>query len=185
MTRSRTRMQTGFRIAVFIMLAVLLVRLSPQTRARQTTEPARFSFRSLEGGNVTGADLRGRVSVLIFTASWLPVSRTQSAEVNRLNAKFAPQGVTFFLVCTDSESPSSRNYASDKQLREFARKRRLRLPILRDPEGKTLREYDKDQIPLIVVLDKQGLVDGKPLEGFGPEGYLNRTLGSQLTRLTQ
>ncbi|MDQ3802552.1 MAG: TlpA family protein disulfide reductase [Acidobacteriota bacterium] len=178
-------MLTVFRIAVATVLPVLLVHLSPQTRARQEAGPVKFSFRSLEGGNVTDSDLRGKVSVLIFTPSWLPVTRKQSASVNRLTAEFAPRGVVFFLVCTDSESPSSKNYASDKQLREFARKRRLRLPILRDPEGKTLREYGKDQVPLIVVLDKQGLVDGKPLEGFGPEGALDRTLGPQLTRLTR
>jgi hypothetical protein len=40
-------------------------------------------------------------------------------------------------------------------------------------------------IPLVVVLDRQGRVDGKPLEGFGPKGSLERALRPQLTRLTR
>ena len=173
-----------FRIAVAVVLSSLLVCSSPQTRARQEAGAVKFSFRSLDGGNVTDADLRGKVSVLIFTASWLPITRKQSASVNRLSVEFVPRGVAFFLVCIDSETPSSKNYASDKRLREFVRKRRLRLPMLRDPEGKTLREYGREQIPLIVVLNKEGVVDGKPLEGFGREGAIYFTLGDQLTRLT-
>jgi len=178
-------MLTVFRIAVAVVLSSLLVYFSPQTRARQEAGPVKFSFRSLDGGNVTDADLRGKVSVLIFTASWLPITRKQSASVNRLTAEFTPRGAAFFLVCIDSETPSSKSYASDERLREFARKRRLRLPVLRDPGGKTLREYDRKQIPLIVVLNKEGVVDGKPHEGFGPEGALDFTLGNQLMRLTR
>jgi hypothetical protein len=93
--------------------------------------------------------------------------------------------VAFYLIFIDSESSGSKNYASDERLREFARKRRLRLPLLRDPEAKIVREYDREQIPLVVVLDRQGHVNGKPLEGFGPEGYLERNLGNQLWRLTR
>lgn len=178
-------MLTVFRIAVAVVLSSLLVYFSPQTRAQQEAGPVKFSFRSLDGGNVTDADLRGKVSVLIFTASWLPVTRKQSASVDHLIAEFTPQGVAFYLVCIDSEKPSSKNYASDKQLREFARKRRLRLPVLRDPEAKTLREYGRKQIPLIVVLNKEGVVDGKPRQGFGREGALDFTLGKQLMRLTR
>ena len=99
--------------------------------------------------------------------------------------EFAPRGVVFYLISTDSETPGSKNYASDEAVREYGRKSGLRLPVLRDPEGKTLREYGRDQIPLAVVLDRQGRVDGKPLEGFGPRGTLERTLRSRLRRLTR
>jgi peroxiredoxin len=178
-------MLTVYRIAVAVVLSFLSVYFSPQTFGRQETGTVKFSFRSIDGGNVTDADVRGKVVVFISSASWLPVSRRRAAVVRRLADEFTPQGVVFYLISTDSESPRSKNYASDERLREVARKRGLPFPILRDPKGKTLRKYGRDQIPLIVVLDKQGRVDGKPLEGFGPEGALDRTLGSQLMRLTQ
>lgn len=178
-------MLTVYRIVVAVVLSFLSVYFSPQTFGRQETGTVKFSFRSIDGGNVTDADVRGKVVVFISGASWLPISRQRAATVRRLADEFAPQGVVFYLISTDSESPRSKNYASDKRLRQIARKRGLPFPILRDPEGKTLRKYGRDQIPLIVVLDKQGRVDGKPLEGFGPEGALDRILGSQLMRLMQ
>ena len=161
----------------------LLVYFLPQPLG-QHTGPVKFSFRSIDGGNITDVDVRGKVVVLIHSAAWLPVSRERAAAVRRLADEFTSKGVVFYLVSTDSESPTSKNYASDERLREVAQKHHLSFPILRDPEGKTLRKYGKRQIPLIVLLDKQGRVSGKPLEGFGPEGYLDRTLGSRLMRLT-
>lgn len=178
-------MLTVFRIGVAVVLSSLLVYFSPQTRARQGAEPVKFSFRSLDGGNVTDADLRGKVAVLIFSDRRLPISKKRAESVRFLVYEFAPRGVVFYLISTDSETPGSKNYASDEAVREYGRKSGLRLPVLRDPEGKTLRAYGRGQIPLVVVLDRQGRVDAKPLEGFGPRGYLERTLRSRLRRLTR
>ena len=178
-------MLTVFRTAVASGLSLLSVYFIPQTVGRQAKEPVAFSFRSLDGGNVTDADLRGKVAVLIFSDRRLPISRKRAESVRFLVYEFAPRGVVFYLISTDSETPGSKNYASDEAVREYGRKSGLRLPVLRDPEGKTLREYGRDQIPLVVVLDRQGRVDGKPLEGFGPRGYLERTLRSRLRRLTR
>jgi hypothetical protein len=69
-------------------------------------------------------------------------------------------------------------------VREHLHKRGLRLPILRDPGGKTLRKHGRGQIPLVVVLDGEGRVEGKPLEGFGPRGSFLRNMRPRLARLT-
>lgn len=178
-------MLTVFRIAVAIGLSSLSVYFTPQTVGRLEQEPVEFSFRSLDGGNVTEADLRGKVAVLIFSDSRLPISKKQAESVRFLAFEFAPRGVVFYLISTDSETPGSKNYASDEAVWEYGRKSGLRLPVLRDTGGKTLRKYGKTQIPLVVVLDRQGRVDRKPLEGFSLKGSLERTLRSRLRRLTR
>lgn len=178
-------MLTVFRLAVAIGLSFLSVYFMPQAVGRQAQGPVEFSFRSLDGGNVTDTDLRGKVAVLIFSDSRLPISKEQAESVRFLVYEFAPRGVVYYLISTDAETPGSKNYASDEAVREYGRKSGLRLPVLRDPGGKTLREYGRDQLPLVVVLDRQGRVDGKPLEGFGPKGSLERTLRSRLRRLTR
>ena len=178
-------MQTVFRIAVATGFSLLSVYFTPQTAGRQARGPVEFSFRALDGGNVTGADLRGKVAVLIFSDSRLPISKKRAESVRFLVYEFAPRGVVFYLISTDSETPGSKNYATDEAVREYGRKSGLRLPVLRDPEGKTLREYGRYKIPLVVVLDRQGRVDGKPREGFGPRGSLERTLRPRLRRLTR
>lgn len=168
------------RVAAAVLLSSLLVCAA----GAQGEGPAEFSFRSLDGGSVSSSDLRGKVAVLIFGDARLRVTKEQAQSVRLLAAEFAPQGVAFYLVSTDPETPRSKNYASDEEVREHLRRRGLQLPILRDPGGGTLSKYGHGQIPLVVVLDRDGHVEGKPLEGFGPRGSFLRNLRPRLARLT-
>ena len=172
------------RVAVAVLLSSLVVCATPRAHGAQGEAPAEFSFRSLDGGNVTSSDLRGKVAVLIFGDSRLRITKEQAESVRLLAFEFAPKGVAFYLVSTDSETPRSKNYASDEEVRERLRRRGLQLTVLRDPGGKTLRKYGKRQIPLVVVLDTEGRVEGKPLQGFGPRGSFLRHLRPRLARLT-
>jgi peroxiredoxin len=177
-------MLTVHRVAAVVLLSSLLVCAAPRADGAQGEGPVEFSFRSLDGGKVTSSDLRGKVVVLIFGDSRLRVTKEQAESVRLLEFEFAPRGVVFYLVSTDSETPRSKRYASDEEVREQLRRRGLRLPILRDPGGRTLRKYGRGQIPLVVVLDGEGRVEGKLLEGFGPKGSFLRHLRPRLARLT-
>ena len=177
-------MLTVQRVVAAVLLSSLMVWATPRAQGAQGEAPAEFSFRSLDGGSVTSSDLRGKVAVLIFGDARLRVTKEQAESVRLLAAEFAPRGVAFYLVSTDSERAGSKNYASDEEVREHLRKRGLQLPILRDPEGRTLRKYGRGQIPLVVVLDREGRVEGKLLEGFGPKGSFLRHLRPRLIRLT-
>src|SRR5687768_9218076 len=152
-------MLTVHRVAAAVLLSSLLVCATPCAYGAQGEAPAEFSFRSLDGGSVTSADLRGKVAVLIFGDARLRVTKEQAESVRLLEFEFAPRGVVFYLVSTDSETPGAKNYVSDEEVREQLRKRGLQLPILRDPGGKTLRKYGRGQIPLVVVLDNEGRVE--------------------------
>jgi hypothetical protein len=165
-------------------MSSLLVCATPRAYGAQDEAPAEFSFRSLDGGSVTNFDLHGKVAVFIFGDARLRVTKEQAESVRLLASEFAPKGVAFYLVSTDSERPGSKNYASDEEVREHLRKRGLQLPILRDPGGRTLRKYGRGHLPLVIVLDREGRVEGKPLEGFGPKGSFLRNLRPRLARLT-
>jgi len=172
------------RVVAALLLSSLLICAPPRAYGAQGGAPAEFSFRSLDGGSVTSSDLRGKVAVLIFGDARLRVTKEQAESVRLLAAEFAPKGVACYLVSTDSERPGAKNYASDEEVREHLRRRGLQLPILRDPGGRTLRKYGRGQLPLVVVLDREGRVEGKPLEGFGPRGSFLRHLRPRLARLT-
>ena len=138
-----------------------------------------FSLRSIDGQNVSAQSLRGEVVVLAFGASWLPLSRTQLQGIRKLADKYSEQGVVVYWVSTDSESPKSKNYATDEQLRAFSKKYGLNVTVLRDPDGKVSRQFNVDQLPAIVILDKQGKA-GTPIGGLDPEGDLVKQLSSPL-----
>ena len=88
-----------------------------------------------------------------------------------------------YWVSTESEDSKSKNYASDEQLRAFAQKYGLKVTVLRDPDGAVSKRLGVDQLPSIVIIDKQGNVVGAPIGGLDPSGNLANQLASTLDRI--
>ena len=145
--------------------------------------PVDFSLRSIDGQTVTSSSLRGEVVVLAFGASWLPLSKTQLQGVRKLADEYSSRGVVVYWVSTESDDSKSKNFASDEQLRSFANKYGLKVTVLRDPDGAVSKKFGVDQLPSVVILDKQGnMVDG-PIGGLDPSGNLAAQLASRLDKL--
>lgn len=142
-----------------------------------------FSLRSIDGQTVTSESLRGEVVVLAFGASWLPLSKTQLQGVRKLADEYSNRGVVVYWVSTESNDSKSKNYASDDQLRNFAQKYGLKVTVLRDPGGAVSKRFGVDQLPSIVILDKEGNISGAPIGGLDPQGNLAGQLASRLDKL--
>ena len=135
-------------------IAVFIFALSLTSVTFAQGGPVDFSLRAIDGEAVTSQSLRGEVAVLAFGAAWLPLTRTQLESVKKLADQYAGRGVAVYWVSVDSENPKSKNYVSDEQLRDLARK--YKAAILRDPDGALSRKIGIDQLPSVVILDKQG-----------------------------
>jgi len=149
----------------------------------QTRGPIEFSLRSIDGQTVTSDSLRGEVVVMAFGASWLPLSKTQLQGVRKLADEYSERGVVVYWVSTESEDSKSKNYASDDQLRGFSQKYGLKVTVLRDPDGVVSKRMGVDQLPSIIILDKQGNIVGAPIGGLDPNGNLTTQLASRLDRI--
>jgi len=147
--------------------------------------PVSFSLRSVNGNTVTSDSLRGEVVVLAFGASWLPLSKTQLEGVRKLADEYSDRGVAVFWVSTESEEPKSKNYASDAQLKAFAQKYGLKVTVLRDPDGQVSKKFGVDQLPSIIILDKNGNAVGGPIGGLDPTGNLAGQLAKHLDKVLQ
>ena len=150
---------------------------------RAAAGPVDFSLRSIDGQTVTSNSLRGEVVVLAFGASWLPLSRVQLQGVRKLADEYADRAVVVYWVSIESADPKSKNYASDEQLRGFAQKYGLKVTVLRDPDGAISKKFGIEQVPSIVILDKEGNVSGAPIGGLDPQGNLAAQLASRLDKL--
>lgn len=142
-----------------------------------------FSLRSVDGQTVTSESLRGEVVVLAFGASWLPLSKTQLQGVRKLADEYSNRGVVVYWVSTESNDAKSKNYASDDQLRNFAQRYGLKVTVLRDPEGAVSKRFGVDQLPSIVILDKEGNMSGTPIGGLDPSGNLAEQLAPRLDKI--
>lgn len=144
-----------------------------------------FELRSLDNVTITSQGLRGQVVVLAFGASWLPLSRKQMEGLRSFAAKNASQGIAVYWVSVDSDNPKSKNYASDDQLRAFARKYGINIPVLRDPDGPVSAQFGVDQLPSLVVLDKKGNLVDEPVGGFDPDGKIDEQLRELIEKAKQ
>jgi peroxiredoxin len=142
-----------------------------------------FSLRSIDGQTITSDSLRGEVVVLAFGASWLPLSKAQLQGVRKLADEYSDRGVVVYWVSTESEDAKSKNYASDAQLKAFAEKYGLKVTVLRDPDGAISKKLGVDQLPSIVILDKEGKPFGEPIGGLDPNGNLAGQLASRLDKV--
>ncbi|HKN84646.1 MAG TPA: TlpA disulfide reductase family protein [Pyrinomonadaceae bacterium] len=168
--------------ALAIGLLILFTGLSAfaQNRTNPTID---FSLPSTDGQTVTSQSLRGEVVVLAFGASWLPLSKTQLQGVRKLADDYSNKGVVVYWVSTESDDPKSKNYASDEQLRAFSQKYGLKVTVLRDHDGVISKKFGVDQLPSIVILDKEGNMSGEPIGGLDPNGNLADQLAPRLNRL--
>ena len=162
-------------------LAGLLILMANAAAFAQN--PVDFSLRSIDGQTVTSNSLRGEVVVLAFGASWLPLSKTQLQGVRKLADEYSDKGVVVYWVSTESDNAKSKNYASDEQLRAFAQKYGLKVTVLRDPDAVVSKKLGVDQLPSIVILDKESNVAGSPIGGLDPNGNLAAQLAPRLNKL--
>lgn len=158
----------------------LAVSLMAQAASARTVD---FSLRSIDGATVSTGSVSGKVVVLVFGATWLPISRTQVQGVQKLANKYGARGVEVYWVSTDSESAKSKNYASDDSLRAFAAKQNLKVSILRDPDGAiSKRAFNVTQVPSIVILNRQGNITAT-LNGYDANSDLGTQLSTQLDKI--
>ena len=165
-----TRIRKVMTIAVSV-LALALAASLPVPAYNQSPE---FSLRAIDGESVTSASLRGEVVVLAFGASWLPLTKNQMEAVKKLADQYAGRGVASEELCTSQHAPS------DDQLRELGRK--YKVTVLRDPDGVVSKKLGVDQLPSVVIIDKQGNVADR-IGGMDPTADLAKQLAERLSKL--
>ena len=139
-----------------------------------------FSLRAIDGPPVTSESLRGEVVVLAFGASWLPLTRNQMEGLKKLADQYAGRGVAVYWVSSEPDSPKSKNFVSDDELRSLGRK--YKISVLRDPEGAISRRLGVDQLPATVIINKQGQI-AEAFGGLDPSADFARQLADKLDKI--
>lgn len=173
-------MFTRIRRAIVISAVLFAIAMATSISTNAQDRAADFSFRAIDAETVTSESLRGEVAVLAFGATWLPLTRHQMEGVKKLADQYAGRGVAAYWVSTDSESPKSKNYASDDELRALARK--YKVTVLRDPDGVISKRLGVDQLPSVVVINKQGNISGT-VGGLDPTADLAKQLAARLDKI--
>ncbi len=151
--------KTKFALAIAFVAFVSLASFAQSTQ---------ISLRSVDGQTVNLNDLRGKVVVMSFGGSWVPLASKELPALQKIADRFAGRDVQVYWISINSAKPGGRNFASDADLKAFAQKHDLRVTVLRDPDQEAYRAFGLDAVPTVVILDQEGKVVRKHV-GFGPD----------------
>lgn len=108
-----------------------------------------FALRAAAGGNVRLSEHKGEVVVLSFWSSRCTPCRAQLAALDRSLQTYASAGLSIYGIGVDDEPER----ASD-----FVHSVRVSFPLLLDPEKSVSRSYQVDNLPMTVLIDRNGTV---------------------------
>lgn len=109
------------------------------------------------------AELRGRVVVIDFWASWCVPCRMTVPRLNAWHDRYGAQGLTIVGVTMDSPEVAL----------EAAVEMGIAYPVASDPDGETTRLYKAFALPTLFVIDKSGKIRVASI-GYSTAG-LNKT----------
>jgi cytochrome c biogenesis protein CcmG, thiol:disulfide interchange protein DsbE len=120
----------------------------PSLRGRPAHD---FAF-TLDGKPAHLSDLRGRVVLLNFWATWCPPCVDEAPSLNELQTRIEPLGGTVLGVSVDDDGSAYEN---------FRRTYNLTFPTYRDASREIPRSYGTTMYPDTYVIDRNGRIDRK------------------------
>ncbi len=109
-------------------------------------QQANFTLADLEGKSWTLKDLKGKVVLVNFWATWCPPCQKEMPDLNALYDRFKDQGFVI-LAISDEEIGT---------VKPFIAERKITYPILLDPGHKVGDLFQVDGIPKSFVYNREG-----------------------------
>jgi peroxiredoxin len=108
-----------------------------------------FSLPSRAGDNVSLGQLKGRVVMLNFWASWCGPCRQEMPLLDQMHKRYSALGFTLVGVNVDANSKDAEDWLS---------KTPVSFPVLFDRDSKVSALYDVKAMPSTVFIDRKGNV---------------------------
>jgi len=137
------------RLAARLLLAVAIATTTLPASASEGTAAPDFALSSTAGTNYRLSEHRGEVVALVFWASWCGDCRRELERFERLRRTYGSVGLVVLGVNLDQEPERAAALAGAAG---------IGYPVLLDSGKNVSKTYRADDLPLIVLIDRQGAV---------------------------
>lgn len=170
-TGLKRNLKTGLVLAFVAGLLVLFARPEyqqgePSLRGR----PAKDFALTLDGKPTRLSDLRGKVVVLNFWASWCPPCRDEAPALDELQLRIAPLGGVVLGVNAGVDDTQA-------GYEDFLKTYDINFPTYLDPSKRIALSYGTTVYPETYVINRKGRIDRKII---GPQDWTGPTMMAYL-----
>ena len=137
-------------LAVLLALGAGTASLAQPTYFLLGHEAPDFALRAVAGSNVRLSEHRGDVVVLSFWSSRCSPCRTQLAALDKSLATYRSAGLQMYGINVDDDQTRAIEFAHGGQTVNFA--------LLLDPAKAVSRRYEVDNLPMTLLIDRNGIV---------------------------
>ncbi len=135
-----------------------------------------FKVSDLEGNSISLNDLRGKVIVIDYWATWCKPCRDEFSELENVVKHFdGNENVVFLITNADHREDL-------KKVQDFAKNNAFQLPFYNDETGNATRAINLNSYPTLILIDKEGNLRLKH-EGYSNAENLTQFLKAKIDEL--
>jgi thiol-disulfide isomerase/thioredoxin len=125
-------------------------------------EKVDFTLKDLHNKPVTFSELRGKLVLVNFWATWCPPCRVEMPTLDLLSTRFGSQGLVVLSI--SDEDPF--------KVSSFLSPVRFHPTVLLDPGGKVHKQFHVEGIPHTFLFDRNGKLLGVAIDELMPKQFL-------------